>query len=82
MQVRLVLEFTTQGAAAPTMRWERTAPADGTADAFELLGRAFEVAQREQAAAFDRSLIAFFRGAMIQRPDVDAVLAKMSPENL
>jgi hypothetical protein len=55
------------------MRWERAA-SDGSA--FELLGRAFETAQREDASSLADTLQAFFRGAMLQKQDVLDALAK------
>jgi hypothetical protein len=88
-QVRIVVEYSAS-APAPLMRWERvgqvpnfekqtlakpTAPAGET---FELLGRAFEVAQREEGAPFRESLAAFFRGALVRKEDLADVLTLMN----
>lgn len=89
IQVRVIVEYRQADAPEPVMRWERTGQtpsfaagdpfANGTttSDTFELLGRAFEVAQREEAAPFPESLAAFFRGAMVAREDLAQVLALM-----
>ena len=74
-QVRVVIEFMEPGAAA-AMRWERTTATDG-GGAFELIGRAFEVAQREAGSEFTESLLAFFKGAMVRKGDVADVLPRM-----
>ncbi|HVT79340.1 MAG TPA: hypothetical protein VHM90_01680 [Phycisphaerae bacterium] len=66
--VRVVVEFENPQTGARLMRWEHTAAAE--AAAFELLGRAFEVAQREEAAAFPGALQAFLRGALLEKEDV------------
>lgn len=83
--VRIIVEYSRQGADAPQMRWERTgevplfAPgtSPGNTDTFELLGRAFEVAQREEGAPFRESLIAFFRGALVRKEDLAEILSHM-----
>ena len=93
-QIRIVVEYTQGNTGAPIMRWERTgvAPtlvnhqpvADNdtaqTTETFALLGRAFEVAQREEGASFADSLLAFFRGAMVCKDDLTEVLALMKEE--
>lgn len=66
--VRVVIEYS-QPNQAPEMRWEHQSDAEGGA-VFELLGRAFEVVQREESANLAVALAAFMRGAMITRPDV------------
>jgi hypothetical protein len=84
-QVRIIVEYSRQD-ATPLMRWERTAEvplfAPGTSpaktDTFELLGRAFEVAQREEGAPFRESLSGFFRGALIRKEDLADVLSHMT----
>ena len=73
-QVRVVIEYITE--KGPVMRWERQSLA-GRVGAFELLGRAFEVAQREQGEGLDEALKAFFRGAMMTRDDVAEALPSM-----
>src|SRR4051812_22350765 len=93
-QVRVVIEYTRDDSTTAMMRWERTGaappllghPEPGLAapelsDTFELLGRAFEVAQREEEAAFAQSLISFFKGAMVRREDLAEVLALMTEES-
>ena len=52
-------------------------PAADDLATFELLGRAFEVAQREEEASFGDALAAFFRGALIRREDVMELLGRM-----
>ena len=79
-KVRVVLEYADGDTHAPTMHWERTASRSAEQspmDTFELLGRAFEVAQREENAAFADALQAFFKGALISKGDVAGVLAQM-----
>ncbi len=51
------------------MRWEQQCPAEG-AGAFQMLGRAFELAQRDTGTSFPEALVAFLRGASIQKADV------------
>jgi len=75
--VRVVIEYGKDGAGYPSMRWEREAPAEH-AGTFEALGRAFEVAQREEGANFTEALRAFFRGAVIGKADVEEVLKGMA----
>jgi hypothetical protein len=90
-QVRIIVEYTHQDSGPPVMRWERTAewesPADGLAaspnsETFELLGRAFEVAQREENAPFTKSLASFFRGALIRKADVMQVADLMDGDGV
>src|SRR5437868_3801541 len=72
-QVRVIVEYIEAGAVAPAMRWERMCPSNSglaEGETFELLGRAFEVAQREEGAGFAESLAAFLKGAMIRKQDV------------
>jgi hypothetical protein len=71
-QAVVVLEFKCPGEAHDAMRWERAGTGPGKP--FELLGRAFEIAQRETEEPFASSLAAFFRGAMISKEDVAAAL--------
>ena len=71
--VRISLEYL-DADGSPTMRWERHAASDA-GGTFELLGRAFEVAQREDAANFSMALASFLRGAMVGRQDVLDALA-------
>ena len=73
--VRVVIEYREEGADKAAMRWERES-ALGKDNTFELLGRAFEVAQREEGVAFADALLAFFRGALIAHEDVAEVLPK------
>ena len=87
-QVRIVVEYSGP-TSAPLMRWERVAQtgnftavappkiAPPASDTFELLGRAFEVAQREEGAPFRESLIAFFRGAMVAKEDLTDIAQMM-----
>ena len=75
VQVRVIVEFVEE-AALPAMRWERTLARTGDS-VFELLGQAFEVAQRQDPQSFDRALTAFLKGAMVQKEDVAQVLAAM-----
>jgi hypothetical protein len=58
------------------VRWERAEQASGE-QVFELLGRAFEVAQREAGVGFAEAMTAFFRGAMVGKGDVEEVLRRM-----
>jgi len=75
-QVRVVIEFMEPGEATASMRWERIAAKD-CCGAFELLGRAFEVAQREEGTGFTESLLAFLRGAMVRKGDMADILPRM-----
>ena len=75
-QVRVVIEFMETGAADAAMRWERMGTTEGSG-AFELIGRTFEVAQREEGAGFAEALRAFFKGAMVRKEDVADVLLRM-----
>ncbi len=78
-QVRIIIEYAEEG-HTPSMRWERRGASAG-GGTFELLGRAFEVAQREEAGAegtgFALALAAFFRGAIVRKEDVAEVLQQM-----
>ncbi len=58
------------------MRWEKRAPAETSA--FELLGRAFEVAQREETCSIGEAVGAFLRGALLQKQDVIDALGESS----
>jgi hypothetical protein len=94
IQVRVVVEYTEEGATSPTLRWERIAktnalmgapakdapPGGEGAATFELLGRAFELAQREEDATFASALAAFFRGALIRKEDLGEVFLRMESE--
>jgi len=74
-QVRLVVEFS-QKDISPAMRWERSVPrSEGSV--FELLGQAFEVAQRQEPQSLEKALSAFLKGALMQKQDVAEVLAAM-----
>ena len=75
-QVRVIIEFMEPGSPDVSMLWERKTTTDGSGT-FELLGRSFEVAQREEGACFTDSLVAFFKGAMVRKGDVADVLAQM-----
>jgi hypothetical protein len=92
--VRIIVEYCQPAAAGPLMRWERTAraaplgvaaggPSTGgtVSETFELLGRAFEVAQREEGAPFREGLVAFFKGALVRNEDLADVVAMMREEN-
>ena len=92
-KVRVVIEYTKEEGGSPIMRWERMgvsplqiepsrAPESGppVTETFELLGRAFEVAQREEDASFAESLLAFFRGALVRKEDLKEVLASMEEQ--
>jgi hypothetical protein len=57
------------------MRWERRGSAEAVA--FELLGRAFEVMQREEDCAFHEAVAAFLRGALLQKQDVVDALGEI-----
>lgn len=74
--VRVIVEFADSPEASPTMRWERTALTDH-AGAFQLLGRAFEVTQRDANTPFAEALIAFLQGALIQRGDLADILNRL-----
>ena len=52
-----------------TIRWEQQCPAEG-AGAFKMLGRAFELAQRDTGTSFHEALVAFLQGASIQKADI------------
>ena len=75
--VRVVVEYGKEGSGYPAMRWEREA-ATANAGTFEVLGRAFEVAQREEGANFAEALAALFKGALIGKADVEEVLKRMA----
>ena len=74
-QAVVVLEFKSDSTHPDTMRWESAGT--GPDKAFELLGRAFEVAQRETGEDFAVAVRAFFRGALIGREDAQGVLDAM-----
>lgn len=74
-QVRVVIEYTRAG-DTPEMRWERQVASENCGT-FELLGRAFEVAQREQDEPFMEAIRAFFKGALLNRGDLADVLQRM-----
>ncbi len=82
-QVRVVIEYTgdSTGAGGESMRWERQCTArDGTV--FELLGRAFELAQREEEMGLPDAVAAFCKGAMVTKEDiVEAMGTANSGEN-
>jgi hypothetical protein len=63
----------------PTMRWEQRGSTNAMG-AFVLLGRAFELAQRDTGAEFHAALAAFFKGAMIQKGDVVETLHRLPEE--
>jgi hypothetical protein len=71
----VILEFKPEADSGDATRWERSGV--GANKAFELLGRAFEVAQRETGEDFGAALQAFFRGALIGGKDVQAVVDTM-----
>lgn len=58
------------------MRWERNEVAS-PGSSFELLGRAFEVAQREEGLGFAQAIQAFFKGALVHKEDIADILASM-----
>jgi len=62
-----------------TMRWEQRGSTDAMG-AFVLLGRAFELAQRDTEAEFHAALAAFFKGAMIQKGDLVETLQRLPEE--
>jgi hypothetical protein len=74
--VHVIIEFMEPGAPAAAMRWERRSTTEG-GGTFELIGRSFEVAQREEGAGFAESLMAFFKGAVVRKEDVADVLSRM-----
>ncbi len=75
--VRVVIEYGREGAGdIRRCGGEREGQAE-KAGTFETLGRAFEVAQREEGAGFAEALVAFFRGAVMGRADVEEVLKGM-----
>jgi len=76
-QVRVAIEYV--GAdTAMTMRWERQG-AIGNCTAFELLGRAFEVALREEGKGIQEAMTAFFHGALLTREDVLELMGGSDP---
>ena len=74
-QAVVTLAFKSLGENADAMRWQREGTGPGKA--FELLGRAFEIAQRETDEGLAQALEAFFRGALLRKEDVAAVLEAM-----
>jgi hypothetical protein len=63
--IRVFIEFQDAATDARLMRWERRASAESSL--FELLGRAFEAAQREKPCTMGESLAPFLHGAMLQK---------------
>jgi hypothetical protein len=59
-----------------TMRWEHHASLESMG-AFLLLGRAFELAQRDTDANFYEALAAFLKDASIQKGDVGEALQRI-----
>ena len=57
------------------MSWERRETGKGAA--FELLGRAFEAAERETGDGMSEALLAFFRGALLRKGDIAGILERM-----
>ena len=74
----VVAEITAAGGTAVA---DTSDVAGEESSAFGLLGRAFEAAQREEKRSFEEGLLAFFRGAMIQREDLEQVLRRMPPQS-
>ena len=73
---RIIVEFRRTPQHDAYMRWERETDAQNV-DAFQLLGRAFEIARRESDGDFHEALAAFFHGAMIQKEDVAELLLRL-----
>jgi hypothetical protein len=71
--IRVTVEFSTDG--RPGMRWERTSTE--SANAYDLLGRAFEVARREEGTPFGPALAEFFKGALVRKKDLEDLLAEL-----
>lgn len=67
--VQVVLEFGQANSPLPLLRWERAAPADPQAP-FLLLGRAFDIAREHSPASFPDALLAFLKGAMLDKQDL------------
>ncbi len=67
--VQVTIEFGQPGTTLPLMRWERSSPADPTAP-FMLLGRAFDLARELSPADFSSALVAFLKGAMLDKQDI------------
>ena len=74
-EIRVVVEFSREN-TSPAMRWERSLPRTESS-VFELLGQAFEVAQRQEGENLERALRAFFKGALVQKQDLADVLGAM-----
>jgi hypothetical protein len=58
------------------MRWEQQCSAK-TLGPFELLGRAFETAQRDTGTGFQEAVVAFLKGASIQKEDIIEALQRV-----
>ena len=74
-KVKVAFEFW-DNTGQSTTRWEQQCPAEG-AGAFHILGRAFELAQRDTSTSFQEALIAFLKGASIQKADVLEALQRV-----
>lgn len=74
-KVRVVVEFFEKN-ELPVMRWEHGSEGDD-GGAYELLGRAFDVALREDPAPLPTALNAFLRGAMLSTQDVTDSLERL-----
>ena len=72
-EVQVTLKFVAN--EKTTMSWERIAGGKGAA--FDLLGRAFEAAERETGESVSDSLLAFFHGALLRKADIASVLDRM-----
>jgi hypothetical protein len=70
--MRIVVEI-------PGMRWERSSDGE-PAVLFDLIGRAFEVAQRECGVPFEQCLAAFMKGAIISRADLTGAMEEIPEE--
>ena len=74
--IRVVIEFRDSDTGSRLMRWERAGPSESSA--FELLGRAFEVMQREEKGVFKEAIGAFLKGALLEKQDVVEALGEPS----
>ncbi|MGN6367577.1 MAG: hypothetical protein ACTHN5_04885 [Phycisphaerae bacterium] len=74
-KVKVVLEFWDH-AGEPTTRWEQQCAAE-KCGAFQLLGRAFELAQRDTGVSFQEALAALLKGASLQKADVIEALQRV-----
>ncbi|HUO09972.1 MAG TPA: hypothetical protein VM008_16830 [Phycisphaerae bacterium] len=59
-----------------SMRWEQQCTAKSVGP-FELLGRAFETAQRDTGTPFQEAVVAFLKGASIQKEDIIEALQRV-----